>query len=194
MSLPSTKKIRLITPQPSSSCKDERDKSFNTESNYDQVFEWDDEKLDTLVYGYTRNNIKFGIPDISSIILIYIKHLFVNYHINNKKYSNIKYMNNNTIICNFRITNNFDDNICIFSYDKHRFSAMIFAPYISKIFNNNSIQTYKMKINLVKCECNYFSNKYNFQCGIIMIPRTNNNSYKFKQLKNNFENELTESN
>ena len=74
--LPPQKKIRLIKPIASNSGEDRNE---NNNFNVYKVFEWNDEKLNELVYGYTRNNIKFAIPDILSIILIYIKHLFMNY-------------------------------------------------------------------------------------------------------------------
>ena len=76
-------------------------------------FEWTEEKVKLLIFGVVRDTIDGAtgsiivhpgaIPDVSSIIIYYLKDTFCNYHINNSKYSNIKYLSNNNIICNLAI-------------------------------------------------------------------------------------------
>ena len=99
---PATKKIRLI--QESRPIPNAGKVSKRTENDLVsiKVFEWKEEKVKLLIFGVVRDNISIGIPDISSIIYYYLLNMLLNYHINNNKHSNIKYMNNNNIICNFK--------------------------------------------------------------------------------------------
>ena len=43
--------------------------------------------------------------DVSTIIFKYTKNLFINYHLNHKKYCSLSYMSDNSIFCNFKINN-----------------------------------------------------------------------------------------
>ena len=130
-SLPPQKKIRLSNPIETHSLKPETNGNDTAIKAYESmVFEWNDDKITLLCRGYTRNNIKMGINDISSIIFKYIKHVFKDYHINNEQYSKLSYMSDNSVICNFKINKKV----------KHCFSTIIFTPFISKLLqldNNN---------------------------------------------------------
>ena len=131
--------------------------------NNDEILEWDDKKLYLLLYGYIRNNINIAITDISSIIFNYIKNMFVNSFINIDKQCYATTINNNTILCDFKINDMSTSNN---SHSLFTESTIIFTPYISTIlnkYNQNNKQTmiYQMKLNI----CNYYP--YRFQCGII---------------------------
>ena len=155
----------------------------------DDIFEWQKETVECLIFGYVRDNIDSAIPDISSIIYQYLSEMLFDYHINNKKHSIIKYTKNN-IICNFKIHNN---NI---EQSYKYWSTIIFTPYISDMFNNiNNINfgickkemiiSYpKRKKELI--EAKIFDSEFRFQCGIICIPK--DKKIEIKKLKNIYEN------
>ena len=117
----------------------------NTSNVLSTVFKWSDDKILFLIFGYLKINIELGIDDISSIIFKYLKNFFIDYHINNKKYSNLSYMSDNTIICNFKTIKG----------SNHYFSNVIFTPFILNLFNNDiNKKCIKMCIELLKSDCN----------------------------------------
>ena len=128
-SLPSTKKRRIsrISCNVDQDAHESKFDLFETNKNCDRIapFEWTDNKINLISFGMTRKYSKYAVPDISSIIIIYLKNMLINYHINNNNYSKIKYMSNNTFLCNFYFNNT-----------KHYYSTIIFTPFISNIFNN----------------------------------------------------------
>ena len=181
------KRIRLCeSTQESTNC--------NTNCNEEkrgEIFEWDEKSIQLLSFGYARNNIEqsFQVNGISCIIFKYVQNMLMNYHINNT-YSELKYMNNNSIICTF----------------KSRYeTTIIFTPYIFSLFNNNTNnnnktknnnkETIKMKIKLDKpmCHLNCYSKSnmhrnYFVHCGIICVPKTSIDSkFNLKKLKNEFD-------
>ena len=180
----SSKKIRL------SKTKNKKQKNTlnKRENNRNKLFEWNEQIVSLLVFGYVRENINFAIPDISSVINNYLKNMFFDYHINNKKYCNVKYLSNDKILCNFRIINESIKR-------KHNCSTIICTPYISEIFknyeskiinNNNNIneKTYlTINVKLVKNDCPKI---YYFSCGLICIPKKS--KINLKELKNIYEN------
>ena len=175
MALPPIKKQRLQN-------NNETTIFANTDTMH--IFQWNEKNINLLMYGYTRNNINFGIPDICSIIYIYLFDLLLNYHISNSKYCNLKYLSNNNIICNF----NMHGNDIIYLYNQ---SMIIFTPYLSFVFNNinktNNITRIirKMKCQLITNNCQ--EKEFILQCGIIGIPK-NDSSYNLKHIKNVIEN------
>ena len=52
------------------------------------AFEWTTDKILVLLLGYLRIDINMGDDDISSIVLKYLKNLFIDYHIHNKLCTN----------------------------------------------------------------------------------------------------------
>ena len=144
------------------------------------IFEWNKEKCQLICFGYLRQFIKIGIADIGSILYKYLSSMLFDYHINNDKYSNIKYMSNNTLLCNYYIKNNNNNDKNIID-DHIRYSTIIFAPFISQIIlnhndnNNNHINiNYQMKVSLDKrksnvndCGCKMSSA---FQIGLVCVP------------------------
>ena len=77
----------------------------------ESIFEWNEEKCLLLCFGYLRQFIKIGISDIGSILYKYLSSMMFDYHINNNKYSSIKYMSDNTFLLDFttKNTKNNDD-------------------------------------------------------------------------------------
>ena len=75
-------------------------------------------------------------------------------------------------------------------------STILFTPYINNIFsnNNNKINRYRMRLKLIKSECNhdlYRNSEIWFKFGIIGMPKllsNNNKSINLLKLKNIFEN------
>ena len=137
---PPTKKIRLV--QESSSIPNAGNKHANKQHSGDhalnKIFEWKEEKVKLLIFGFVRDYIAIAIPDISSIIYYYLSTMLFGYHINNNKYSTVKYMSNNDIIYH--------------SKRIHRWTTAIFTHYISNIFNNylSSFSNSKSNENITK--------------------------------------------
>ena len=181
--IPPRKRIRLCAASTNNSNHSNANAN-NHKKDFNYVFEWTKPMIKLLIFGFVRDNINFAIPDISLIIYLYLLNMLLNYHINNNKYSNIKYMSNNNIICNFTING---ENMEI----DHNWSTIIFTPYLSDVFNNTDINdlttkvTQKMKISLKKNECNGLASCC-FQCGIIGIPLIYKKDLKI--LKNSYEN------
>lgn len=167
--LPPTKKIRLLAT--SNDEMEERQEETQVEINK-TVFEWDAKKVELFVFGYVREQIQSAIPDISSIIHYYVKDMLFDYHINNTKYSNIKYLSNDNIICDFRIMHDLIPN-------KFGMSTIIFTPSISSI-NNKSI-IHRMHIKMIQNDCIWCSWNYSCNVGIIVLPDNNND---FKTIQN----------
>ena len=92
-------------------------------SNNDPIFEWNEETAKLFTVAFVRNNVNRAIPEISSIVYYYLRDILFDYHINNYKYSKIKYLSNNSILCNFKSNNR---RIKL----KHWDSTIIFAPYV----------------------------------------------------------------
>ena len=83
---------------------------LSSEINENTVFEWNEYRIKLLVWCITRRELKIGIKDLSSIIYYYLKDMLLNYHINNDRCSNIKYLSNNNTnidVCIQHIHNNY---------------------------------------------------------------------------------------
>ena len=180
--LPPKKKIRLSIPIASDSKFSSR--RSNDDIDIIKIFEWKEENIRLLAVGYTRNNINFGIYDISSIIFKYIKSMLIHYNINSNKYSKIKYMSDNSIICNFNTVLN-----------GPTYETILFTPYISHLFDSNNKTTHKMKITLksssmADASTGGFAWEYFVNFGLLCIPKNpiNNKPLSIKKLKNIFEN------
>ena len=124
--LPPTKKIRLY-------------------QNCNHVFEWTEQKIKLLAIGYVKLFITDGIPDISSIILVYLVSMLINYHVTDIVSTTIKYFSNNDIIWNV-------------SNGSNSYSSVIFKPNMSR-----TIKKYQMIVSGI--------NSYNFFAGIICLPK-----------------------
>ena len=185
-SLPAAKRIRLFNPN----ANVRNTKDLN---DFSSTFEWNEDKILFLIIGYLRINILMGIYDISSIIFKYTKNLFIDYHLNNNKYSKISYLSDNTILCNFKVN---EKNKSFYPSQ----SPIIFATNINQSFlDYKAMKIYKMKIKLIKSECNhpiYLNNGIKFYCGVIGISKHNNNNlsifkdFIFNRINDNSLNDL----
>ena len=176
-----------------SSGADDNIQTSRTSQN--KPFEWDNYKIELLVYGMIRKNVnkKVGVRDISAIILYYTKNTLKDYHLHNSNYSTIKYLSDKSILCNFRILG---DSRYQMRYH-HAFSLVVFTPYISDIFDNkiSSIKkindkppdnfniVHDMKVSVTKCQCASFGNNHFWlHLGVICIPK--NKKIGFNEIEN----------
>ena len=71
------------------------------------AFAWTDESMLFFVKSYVAINLKLAIDEVSSIIIKYLKSLLINYHINNKNSSSVRYMSDNSIVFKFKVNEKF---------------------------------------------------------------------------------------
>lgn len=135
--------------------------------------------------GFLRQHMSLGVDDISTIVVRYVCMTDV---IHNRNYchiySNIK---DEGYKCHFRIKTN------DYIIDKHCGSPVIFGPFLSQILkkkkkkhaisndhndeakNNSLLPLTNIQVCIEKNECNHKTyqnqNGYNFQCGLIAIPK-----------------------
>ena len=136
---------------------------------------WNADAVHLLGFGFVRkhlNHIKF--TGIGNIIVAYITSFRISC-INNPKYSHVYYEKddelNTTLICDFSINNTEIKNT-------HYGSTIIFKPFISQLLSKiDSRRSAEISIECKKLVCNhsyYDKTGYNFQCGLICLPKIYN--------------------